>query len=541
MKTDKHSALQSTLSNRSNDRVGETIEIQNLNGLDDAILRAQGHEAVLPRSFSWWGAIGLGYSITNSWMSYTSCFGTTLANGGPQAVVIAVVVAGVIQWIITLGLSELASAFPSSGGQYHFTYILAPEKHRNFAAFAVGTLNVIAWWIVTCSGISLGTISTLGMISFWNPSFQATQWQTYLIFDLGIILTLIPIFLIPNRHMGRMTQFCLHLSLVGFLLVFITILAMCDSFQSGSTIAKQGSNSSGWPDGIAWILGIGNALYAYGGTDAVIHISEEITHPGKRLPQVMNTTMLIGVVTTVPLAVAYMFCIQDIDAVIASPLPSMELFYQATGSKVMATFLQAWTTAVYYLLTAFVAALPSQWITCGRMTWAFARDKGLPLSAYWVEINERFQLPLRTTILSACFCAIYGLLYIASTAAFNSIITTAVLALNITYCVPQGICAMYGRSKLPRRHLDLGKWGYIPNFFAPLWVVIIGTFFCLPGSLPVSADSMNYTSVVLVALLLLILGLWTFQRRHFDGPTIDWSLLNELNAVDDEPSTSVVN
>lgn len=62
---------------------------------------------------------------------------------------------------------------------------------------------------------------------------------------------------------------------------------MCDSFQSGSTIAKQGSNSSGWPDGIAWILGIGNALYAYGGTDAVIHISEEITHPGKRLPQVM--------------------------------------------------------------------------------------------------------------------------------------------------------------------------------------------------------------------------------------------------------------
>lgn len=188
-------------------------------------------------------------------------------------------------------------------GQYHFTYILAPEKHRNFAAFAVGTLNVIAWWIVTCSGISLGTISTLGMISFWNPSFQATQWQTYLIFDLGIILTrkrilspvfsaltfftVIPIFLIPNRHMGRMTQFCLHLSLVGFLLVFITILAMCDNFQSGSTIAKQGSNSSGRPDGIAWILGIGNALYAYGGTDAVIHISEEITHPGKRLPQVM--------------------------------------------------------------------------------------------------------------------------------------------------------------------------------------------------------------------------------------------------------------
>lgn len=58
--------------------------------------------------------------------------------------------------------------------------------------------------------------------------------------------------------------------------------------------------------------------------------------------------MLIGIVTTVPLAIAYMFTIKDMDAVLNSPLPSMELYYQATGSKVMATFLQAWTIAVYY-------------------------------------------------------------------------------------------------------------------------------------------------------------------------------------------------
>ena len=68
-------------------------------------------------------------------------------------------------------------------------YILAPEKHKNFAAFTVGTLNVIGWWIVTCAGMSLGTVSTFGMVTFWIPSFQATQWQTYLLFDLGIILT----------------------------------------------------------------------------------------------------------------------------------------------------------------------------------------------------------------------------------------------------------------------------------------------------------------------------------------------------------------
>ena len=38
--------------------------------LDDAILRAQGHDAAMPRSFSIMSALGLGFSITNSWVGY---------------------------------------------------------------------------------------------------------------------------------------------------------------------------------------------------------------------------------------------------------------------------------------------------------------------------------------------------------------------------------------------------------------------------------------------------------------------------------------
>lgn len=34
--------------------------------LDDAVLRAQGHEAAMPRSFSVMSALGLGFSFTNS-------------------------------------------------------------------------------------------------------------------------------------------------------------------------------------------------------------------------------------------------------------------------------------------------------------------------------------------------------------------------------------------------------------------------------------------------------------------------------------------
>ena len=121
------------------DRSGESSELalENLrdpHDLDDTNLRAQGHEAALQRSFSPLAAVGLAFrydapansdfstpaltwlcSITNSWVGYLSNFGQNLTYGGPQSVVFGLLVATAVQWTITLGLSEVASAFPSAG------------------------------------------------------------------------------------------------------------------------------------------------------------------------------------------------------------------------------------------------------------------------------------------------------------------------------------------------------------------------------------------------------------------------------------------
>jgi choline transport protein len=42
--------------------------------VDDAVLRANGHSSDLKRQFSWISALGLSFSITNSWAGYlVSC------------------------------------------------------------------------------------------------------------------------------------------------------------------------------------------------------------------------------------------------------------------------------------------------------------------------------------------------------------------------------------------------------------------------------------------------------------------------------------
>ncbi|KAL2052038.1 hypothetical protein ABVK25_007730 [Lepraria finkii] len=488
--------------------------------LDNANLRAQGHEAALQRSFSPLAAIGLGFSITNSWVGYLSNFGQNLIYGGPQSVVFGLLVATAVQWTVTLGLSEVASAFPSAGGQYHFTYILAPTKHKKFAAFVVGWMTLLGWWVITCSGVSLCAVSVAGMINFWHPSWEAARWQIYLIYLVTMFITASPLFLSP-RSVPKITQATLFLSVSGFVLVFILLLALKQQTQPASFITESGLGTSGWSDGTAWMIGIGNALYAYGGTDGAIHIAEEIPRPGKNIPLAMNLTMCIGFLTAFPMTLALMFGMTDIDAVLNSKLASAEIFYQITGSRGIVTFMQCWVIVVYFM------SLTSQWVTAGRMTWAFARDRGIPFSEFFSHVSTSRDFPVRATILSICFCCIYGLLYLASTTAFNSIVTSAVLYLSITYAVPQGIIVTRGRAtSLPTRTFDLGNLGYICNVLSPLLVAVIGTFICFPPEIPVTTSNMNYTPVIVFGLFAVIMGLWWARGEKFMGPRIDWELLN---------------
>lgn len=169
--------------------------------------------------------------------------------------------------------------------------------------------------------------------------------------------------------------------------------------------------------------------------------------------------MAIGFVTAFPMILALMFGVRDIDAVLGSNLPSAEIFYQITQSRGITTFIMCWVVLLYYStilhlstrwasLTLFPVAIIGQWVTSGRMTWAFSRDvgararatlagedanqtnqRGIPYSEFFSHVDVYRDFPLRATVLSICFCCLYGLLYLASTTAFNSIVTGAVLYL----------------------------------------------------------------------------------------------------------------
>jgi hypothetical protein len=98
---------------------------------DEIQLRAQGHVGELPRQFGAFATLSLAFSITNSWVGYSAVFATPLLAGGGPTVFFGLIVATIACSIITAGLAELASAFPSSGGQYQYVHpvlLVSSEK-----------------------------------------------------------------------------------------------------------------------------------------------------------------------------------------------------------------------------------------------------------------------------------------------------------------------------------------------------------------------------------------------------------------------------
>ncbi|KAJ5729204.1 uncharacterized protein N7483_003712 [Penicillium malachiteum] len=88
--------------------------------LDDLQLQAQGHEAVMPRQFTLWSLIAFAIAVSSAWLAVSSLLTTHLTFAGPVGATWVPLVSGVASMIIAAGLAELASAYPSSSGQYQY-------------------------------------------------------------------------------------------------------------------------------------------------------------------------------------------------------------------------------------------------------------------------------------------------------------------------------------------------------------------------------------------------------------------------------------
>lgn len=116
-----------------------------------------------------------------------------------------------------------------------------------------------------------------------------------------------------------------------------------------------------------------------------------------------------------------------------------------------------------------------------------------------------------------------GLINIGSSVAFNAIVSLVVAAYFGSYFIPISIAASRHFNGIP---LALGPWnmgrlGLPTNILALVWIVNTWTITFFAIAVPVTNETMNWSSVLWAFIMGFgILWYFVFQRHKFTGPTI---------------------
>ncbi|ORY34978.1 amino acid permease-domain-containing protein [Naematelia encephala] len=481
------------------------------------------------RHFMLLSLIGMAYAVLNSWTAMAASLSLALPSGGPTAVIWGIVPSFIGNLAMAASMAEICHVYPTAGGQYHWSAILATERTAPAISWICGWFATAGWVALVATAGSLAGQLITGIIALMHPNYTVERYQIFLIYlgyELGACV--LNIFALPLLPL--LNKAAIFWSLAGAVIIIITCLSCASpNFQSGDFVFRTYINETGWNDGVAWILGLLQSSFGLTGYDAVSHMVEEMPNPSRNAPRVMIAAVCIGAASSFVFLICLLFGISDVDSVNSSAAGALlESMYQATGSRAGAVCLQMFPViAMAFTAQALLTA-------SSRMSFAFARDGGLPFSSIWSKVWKRNGVPVPAVLMNTAWVIVFGCVYLGSSSALNAILSSSVVFLNISYSIPIALVLIRGRKVLspeglPKPTFTLGPiLGPICNVVGLAFTVLTTVFFLFPPDLPVTGDNMNY-AVVVLGIVTIMAGLtWIFDgRKHFIGPR-DLGALLEL-------------
>ena len=134
-------------------------------------------------------------------------------------------------------------------------------------------MSVFSWWMLATSSCVFCAQAVAAMVTVYHPDFVATQWQIYFMYVALTVIATALITLFPEQ-LPRGEIACFWMSILGFIVSTITVLARSDNKQTARTVFADWNNNSGWVDGAAFMIGVGQGMFAFIAIDADTHVSE---------------------------------------------------------------------------------------------------------------------------------------------------------------------------------------------------------------------------------------------------------------------------
>ena len=499
---------------------------------DERHLAKLGYVQELQRSWSGFSNFAISFSIISILAGCFTSFGLGWNNGGPAAIAWGWPLVSIFILIIGLCMSELVSAFPTSGGIYWWASKLGGVK----AGFYTGWLNLIgliailasvAYGCATFLDLTLGTFSET-----WLNGYSLTR--TFVLFV--IILAVSAIINIFSSHLlAVINNISVWWHVAGAAAVIVILWAIPAQHASFSDVFAKTINNSGMFGGstsgwgfLLFVLPIAAILtqYTITGYDASAHLSEETKSAANAAAKGIWQSIFYSAIGGWVLLLSFLFAVQDADGVSKGGGAVVTIFTQAMSSKWVALILFISTAGQFFCTTACQTS-------ASRMLFAFSRDRAVPGHQLWSSLSSK-RVPANGVMVTAVFAAIITLPALVEVdingapvpVAFFAVVSIGVVGLYLCFAVP-----IYYRWKagdsFPQGSWNLGthwKWMAPVAIIEIIITSIVAMFPTSSGGVPWNTGVfewkfVNYTPLLVGAVLILLWIYWHASVKNwFTGP-----------------------
>lgn len=446
-----------------------------------------------------------------SWEVMAMNMGATFYNGGPQTLawgIILVVLGALTQ---ALSMAELAAIQPIAGAQYHWTHFLAPESHKRFITWMQGWVTWFAWVSALAGSTSSEANILLGLVSTNYPNYAYKPWHLTLV----IICQLVVVGLMNMYTFRAIPWLELLAAILHVILwfIFVIVLVTLAPRHNADFVFFDREVNSGWTNSmVSWNLGLLVPAWGFIGFDGVVHMSEEVKKAKSAVPRAMIYTILLNGVLAYGIILVLLFCMGDTEEVLQSYYPIIPICMNAAGRS-------GGTAMVVGLLVVTFCVVAASLASVSRITWAWARDGGLP--TWFAKIHPRHRVPIRSLWLPICIVTILSMFTIGNTATstvFAAFTSLSSLGLYSSYIIAIS-CMLHAKltgriGDGPSYVVQYGGWklprgvGVPMNIAALIWTIYLTIWLPFPTTIPVTGTNMNYAGPIYIFVITAAIMYW---------------------------------
>ena len=482
---------------------------------DMKVLHGMGYAQELSRSMSKFSNFAISFSIICILSGGINSFAQAISSVGGAGAGIGWIVGSALSGMFALAMAQIASAFPTAGGLYHWGSILG----NRFWGWLTAWLNL------------LGLITVLGAINIGTAYFFAGTFGPMVGFagsDMQVVVFVAVITVIQAifNHIGiKATTFLTDIS--GWIIFATTavLVVACLVYAPAIDISRLWtfSNFSGeaggnvFPQsestGYLFLLCLLLPVYTITGYDASAHTSEETKNAATSVPKGIVTAVFWSALVGWIMICSITLAIPDLPTAAGQ---GWGMFF-ATMDAILPNGLKM---ALYFfiLITQLLCGLATV-TSASRMLFAFSRDDGVPLfSKGLATVSPSFRTPVNAIWTATVLCILYVIMAmmikVGETSIYVIVVNSTLVFLFLSFTIPlvAGMFA-YGTAKWPTP----GPWAMSEGLYKLVTLLsVVGMGVILFIAVAPPNERVLYVVAGFVALALVV---WVaVENRRFEGP-----------------------